>query len=1774
MHSSALKYGQLFFNNYLAQLDPASLLIVDIGAQDINGSLRPCAPRAAQYIGVDFIAGKGVDVVLTDPYQLPFETSSVDAIVCSSVFEHAEFFWLLFLECIRTLKPTGLLYINVPSNGMVHRYPIDSWRLYPDAGHALVNWAKRHGEQAILLESFIAPKMGAIPGEGMWNDFVAVFLKHESHALLYTQRILDEEAHAHSAYRSDQASVPAQFDSSPDLSLMLAQHSQIAEMNQKMLQIVRDQSIAATRDAEMIALQQTQIADAKTLSLREAHISALNHQIEVLSSNYSESEARIVALTQQQQQYEQNLSLRDQQIIGLDKQLLHGSEAMSVIKDACNVWQEQLDKCDREISTLNLSLHQQTELSTRLTQQLDQAGMTIAILNHTAELLRAQLETSHQETAELSCKLGQQLQKNDDLVQQIQQSDTALGAALHSADLLRAQLESHHEKTAGLELNLDQQLQKNHALVQQIQQNDTALGAVFHNADVFRAQLENHHEKLADLERNLSQQLQRNTELTQVIEKHCDLLATSKRYILASALKLKSLLSTQRNTVRRSMLKIGHAVALYSRRKLIALKQLPGLRASAVEMISRSPLFNATHYLSAYTDVMRAGLCPATHYLLIGWKEHRNPSEFFSTQDYLQRYPDVAQAGINPLLHYIQFGQDEGREIQQAAIPDWQKTHDEAEVIRASGLFDCTYYKAMYPEVRHGAIDPVWHYCAQGWQEGKNPSDTFDTNAYLEANSDIKNGNLNPFWHYVTAGAAEGRHASPHNLRFEDHIEFGDYTTDILVIAFYTVTQSADFLQAHRPNSATPLLHETSAQYSLGDQADWQRQADLSERHGISAWCFSLTSAAQGHLVLSDFLRLADINIRFCLEINLDPLQLDDQAWENLALAINDPRYLTLDGRPVLVMTLPDQLSEGMTALYHFANCMPPEVKQPHPYLIARGRGYIEQLSTATSVLACDAILDMPMASLSSKAPGVQPVFTDAAITMPYGMLATEAINRINSSKRRPCPIYREVSSGRDDIAGNQHRAIRYSGFKLQTYRAWLDAAIADTRQYHDAGKRIVFANAWNDWNHGAVLEPDKLLGFSKLNETSRALFGMPFGQLQPKVSVIVPNFNHAPYLRRRLDSIYGQSYRQIEVWLLDDGSTDESLAILQEYADRYPDITRTLFNSQNSGGVFRQWAKGLKHATGSLIWIAESDDYCDDNFLEVLVRCFDDEAVMLAYSKVEYVGADEVPLPGGFTSFVEELPCHQKWQQSYVNTAHKEVCQALGILNTIPNVSGALLRRPVDMPLLDAESWLSMQVAGDWVFYLHLIRGGKLAFCTETTNYFRRSNTSVVAKKNQQNISWMEWSTALQTVHRLYDVPVELIDQGYQQFIRILTYAQVNSDPATINDWFDRPAIALARQHRCPNILVTTQGFFPGGAEILPLRMANEFKRQGHSVLLLSCGYGETKDAIRRLLRADIPVVITSSFAAMKQVIQDFGIEVLNSHQWHVQQYPLQVPDVFHQLKAHIASLHGMIENTEAFGLCSEHLHIADENVTTWVYTADKNLGPFIEHGIYDQAPAKFIKLPNGIQTPHLQAVSRSAIGVSDDAFVLCCVSRAIPEKGWAEAIEAVTQARQLSGRDIHLVLVGNGEMHEKYYMITLPDYIHLIGFSENSAGYYAAADMGIMLTRFKSESFPLTILDCLFAGKPYISCDVGDIRNMLTQGADIAGAVVPLEDWQVPVAEVADIIQRFATDPQLYSQACELVPLLAARYRIEHVAEQYLEIFQNAVTAGQDSEKQVLND
>jgi SAM-dependent methyltransferase len=183
MHASAMAHGDLFFRTYVDAL--AAPLVLDLGAQDVYGSLRSVAPPSARYVGADLAPGPGVDVVLADPYVLPFETGSVDVVVSTSCFEHAEFFWLTLLEVMRVLKRQGIAYLNMPSNGAFHRYPVDCWRFYPDSGLALARWAQRNGYDAQLAESFTGQQAG-----DQWNDFVCVLLRDASSLPLYPRRML------------------------------------------------------------------------------------------------------------------------------------------------------------------------------------------------------------------------------------------------------------------------------------------------------------------------------------------------------------------------------------------------------------------------------------------------------------------------------------------------------------------------------------------------------------------------------------------------------------------------------------------------------------------------------------------------------------------------------------------------------------------------------------------------------------------------------------------------------------------------------------------------------------------------------------------------------------------------------------------------------------------------------------------------------------------------------------------------------------------------------------------------------------------------------------------------------------------------------------------------------------------------------------------------------------------------------------------------------------------------------------------------------------------------------------------------------------------------------------------------------------------------------------------------------------------------------------------------------------------------------------------------
>lgn len=104
-----------------------------------------------------------------------------------------------------------------------------------------------------------------------------------------------------------------------------------------------------------------------------------------------------------------------------------------------------------------------------------------------------------------------------------------------------------------------------------------------------------------------------------------------------------------------------------------------------------------------------------------------------------------------------------------------------------------------------------------------------------------------------------------------------------------------------------------------------------------------------------------------------------------------------------------------------------------------------------------------------------------------------------------------------------------------------------------------------------------------------------------PQVSVIIPIYNTAAYLRRTLDSICNQTLKELEIILIDDGSTDGSRHIIEEYTGR--DARIRWYAQPNQGqGVARNNA--LQHATGKYIYFMDSDDLLDE---DALLQCYEE---------------------------------------------------------------------------------------------------------------------------------------------------------------------------------------------------------------------------------------------------------------------------------------------------------------------------------------------------------------------------------------------------------------------------------------------------------------------------------------------------------------------------------------------------------------------------------------
>ena len=258
-----------------------------------------------------------------------------------------------------------------------------------------------------------------------------------------------------------------------------------------------------------------------------------------------------------------------------------------------------------------------------------------------------------------------------------------------------------------------------------------------------------------------------------------------------------------------------------------------------------------------------------------------------------------------------------------------------------------------------------------------------------------------------------------------------------------------------------------------------------------------------------------------------------------------------------------------------------------------------------------------------------------------------------------------------------------------------------------------------------------------------------------PAVSVIIPNYNHARYLRRRVESVLGQTYQDFEVILLDDGSTDDSRGIIASYEG---DARVTIaMNAANSGSVFKQWNKGVQMARGRYVWIAESDDYAEPGFLMRMAGILEQHAdVSFAYCRSWRVGEDDQR--NGFADEELDRIDSSHWKKEFLVDGAQELRRYFTLCDPISNTSAVLFRKERYEAIGGASEELA--ICGDYRVWAEMAGQGKIAYAAEAMNFYRCHSENVRTRTEAGALGVAEYFYVMLGIVRRMAVPETVPDR------------------------------------------------------------------------------------------------------------------------------------------------------------------------------------------------------------------------------------------------------------------------------------------------------------------------------------------------------------------------------------------------------------------------------
>lgn len=545
-----------------------------------------------------------------------------------------------------------------------------------------------------------------------------------------------------------------------------------------------------------------------------------------------------------------------------------------------------------------------------------------------------------------------------------------------------------------------------------------------------------------------------------------------------------------------------------------------------------NPMFDPKWYIESHSEVQNSSLHPLLHYAEIGERDGLKPCPLFDPTWYREKYGVPGDA--NALAHYLshRFG-------PFSPMPE----------------FDADYYLKTYKDVAEAKVDPFEHYITYGYTEGRNPSAEFDTRFYIQR---YFNGKVekNPFLHYLEHRNEDGVYPSPpeneatipsevkrftkQSAHFEDFRPIPPRTNRRALVLAYYLTQFHAFPENDRwwgtgftewtnvsrglprfKDHYQPRVPRDLGFYSLDNIEAMRRQVSFAKSSGVSGFVFYYYSFNQKRLMekpLNQFLQAPDIDMPFCLmwaneswtrrwdgmesEVLISQdyrLDDDEGLLGDFARHFKDPRYIRLQGRPLLMIYRPGIIPDAVRVIERWRGVFSKSFGENPIIIMSQSFDDFDPRG-----FGLDGAIEFPPHKHTKFIPQINcdvKLLDDTFVGQVYSY--DDMVRFSLEESPPPFPLIKTVVPSWDNDARRQGSGLVIHGSTPRKYEAWLSALVNRARSVPFFDEPIVCVNAWNEWCEGAYLEPDLHYGSAYLNATGRAVAGLARDGTRPRLCLV-----------------------------------------------------------------------------------------------------------------------------------------------------------------------------------------------------------------------------------------------------------------------------------------------------------------------------------------------------------------------------------------------------------------------------------------------------------------------------------------------------------------------------------------------------------------------------------------------------------------------------------------------------------------------------------------------